>query len=622
FEARKRIVSDLEELGLMQEIRPHNLMAPRGDRSNAIVEPFLTDQWYVKTAPLAGPAIAAVKTGKIKFVPENWEKTYFDWMNRIEDWCISRQIWWGHRIPAWYDEQGRVYVGRDEVEIREKHQLGPKVNLTQDPDVLDTWFSSALWPFSTLGWPENTEALKTFYPTSVLVTGFDIIFFWVARMIMMGLKFMGDAPFREIYIHGLVRDQDGQKMSKSKGNVLDPLDLIDGVSLEELVAKRTSGLMQPQMAPRIEKATRKQFSAGIHAHGADALRFTFAALATTGRDIVFDMGRVEGYRNFCNKLWNAARYVLMNIEGKDTGLSGSPVERSAADRWILSRLQQTIAESNAAVQGYRLDQLAQAIYEFTWNEYCDWYLELSKPVLTDPASSEAAQRGARQTLVQVLETLLRLLHPLMPFITEEIWQRAAPLAGKITPSPLAGEGGGERASIMLQPYPEVDPALIDAVAEADIEWLQQFLLGVRRIRAEMNIAPGKLLPVLLQHGADEDRERLERHQRALLVLGRLQSIVWLGEDEAAPDAAIALVGGMKILIPMAGLIDKMAESARLDKEIAKLRQERERGLAKLGNADFIGRAPAAVVEKERARMLELQMAIAKLEEQLARIRLL
>jgi valyl-tRNA synthetase len=622
FEARKRIVADLEELGLMDEIKPHKLMAPRGDRSHAIVEPFLTDQWYVKTAPLAGPAIAAVKTGKIKFIPENWEKTYFDWMNRIEDWCISRQIWWGHRIPAWYDEQGEVYVGRDEAEVRDKHQIGAEVKLTQDPDVLDTWFSSALWPFSTLGWPEQTAALQTFYPTSVLVTGFDIIFFWVARMIMMGLKFMDDVPFREVYIHGLVRDHEGQKMSKSKGNVLDPLDLIDGVALDDLIAKRTSGLMQPQMAPRIEKATRAQFPNGIHAHGTDALRFTFASLATTGRDIVFDMGRVEGYRNFCNKLWNAARYVLMNTEGKDTGLSGGEIELSPADRWILSRLQQTIADANAAMQDYRLDQMAQAIYDFTWNEYCDWYLELSKPVLTDPASSEAAQRGTRQTLVQVLETLLRLLHPLMPFITEEIWQRVAPLAGKIPPSSPLPKGGGEAGgiSIMRQPYPEADPALVNPAAVADIEWLQQFLLGVRRIRAEMNIAPGKPLSVLLQHGGSEDRMRVERHQRALLTLGRLESMIWLGENDAAPDSATALVGGMNILIPMSGLIDKAAESARLDKEIAKMRQECERGAAKLSNADFIGRAPAAVVEKERARMAELQIAVTKLEQQLARIR--
>ncbi|MDG4561699.1 MAG: valine--tRNA ligase [Candidatus Competibacter sp.] len=608
FEARRHIIGDLEEQGLLEETRPHKLMVPRGDRSHAVIEPLLTDQWYVKTGPLAGPAIAAVKTGKIKFIPENWEKTYFDWLNRIEDWCISRQIWWGHRIPAWYDAEGKVYVGRDEAEVRAKHRLGPDVALEQDADVLDTWFSSALWPFSTLGWPENTEALKTFYPTSVLVTGFDIIFFWVARMIMMGLKFMGDVPFREVYIHGLVRDQDGNKMSKSKGNVLDPLDIIDGVDLDELVTKRTSGLMQPQMAPKIEKDTRKQFPAGIHAHGTDALRFTFAALATTGRDIVFDMGRVEGYRNFCNKLWNAARYVLMNTEGKDTGLNGGAIELSQADRWILARLQRTIDEVDAAVRGYRLDQMAQAIYEFTWNEFCDWYLELSKPVLTDPASSEAAQRGARQTLVRTLETLLRLLHPLMPFITEEIWQRVAPLAG------VAGD------SIMLQPYPETDRTLIDDAAVADIEWLRQFLLGVRRIRAEMNIAPGKPLPVLLRHGSSDDHERLERHRRALSTLGRLETIDWLDDHAPVPEAATALVGGMNILIPMAGLIDKAAEIARLDKEIAKLRKEEERGAAKLGNADFLGRAPAIVVEKERTRLAELQTAIVKLEEQRTRIR--
>ncbi|MER2601470.1 MAG: class I tRNA ligase family protein, partial [Candidatus Competibacter phosphatis] len=434
------------------------------------------------------------------------------------------------------------------------------------------------------------------------------IFFWVARMIMMGLKFMGDVPFREVYIHGLVRDQDGNKMSKSKGNVLDPLDIIDGVDLDELVTKRTSGLMQPQMAPKIEKDTRKQFPAGIHAHGTDALRFTFAALATTGRDIVFDMGRVEGYRNFCNKLWNAARYVLMNTEGKDTGLNGGAIELSQADRWILARLQRTIDEVDAAVRGYRLDQMAQAIYEFTWNEFCDWYLELAKPVLTDPASSEAAQRGARQTLVRTLETLLRLLHPLMPFITEEIWQRVAPLAG------VAGD------SIMLQPYPETDRTLIDDAAVADIEWLRQFLLGVRRIRAEMNIAPGKPLPVLLRHGSSDDHERLERHRRALSTLGRLETIDWLDDHAPVPEAATALVGGMNILIPMAGLIDKAAEIARLDKEIAKLRKEEERGAAKLGNADFLGRAPATVVEKERTRLAELQTAIVKLEEQRTRIR--
>ncbi|HAS86075.1 MAG TPA: valine--tRNA ligase, partial [Candidatus Competibacteraceae bacterium] len=428
-----------------------------------------------------------------------------------------------------------------------------------------------------------------------------------ARMIMMGLKFMGDVPFREVYIHGLVRDQDGQKMSKSKGNVLDPLDLIDGTDLDALVAKRTTGLMQPQMAARIEKDTRRQFPDGIRAHGTDALRFTFAALATTGRDVAFDMGRIEGYRNFCNKLWNAARYVLMNTEGQDTGVNGGDIELSQADRWILSRLQHTISETHAAVQGYRFDQMAQAIYEFTWNEFCDWYLELAKPVLTDPASSTAAQRGTRQTLVRTLETLLRLLHPLMPFLTEEIWQRVAPLAG------VSGE------TIMRQPYPEADKALIDAAAVADIEWLQQFLLGVRRIRAEMNIAPGKPLPILLQHGLAEDQARLERQRRALLTLGRLESITWLSANEPAPEAATALVGGMNVLIPMSGLIDKAAEIPRLTKEIGKLRQEAERIAAKLGNANFIGRAPADVVEKERTRLAELQTAITKLEDQLKRI---
>jgi valyl-tRNA synthetase len=432
-----------------------------------------------------------------------------------------------------------------------------------------------------------------------------------------------------VYIHGLVRDHEGQKMSKSKGNVLDPLDIIDGVSLNDLVAKRTSGLMQPQMAPRIERATRAQFPAGIHAHGTDALRFTFAALATTGRDIVFDMGRVEGYRNFCNKLWNAARYVLMNAEGRDAGLCGGAVELSQADRWILSRLQRTIAEANAAVREYRFDQMAQALYEFTWNEFCDWYLELAKPVLTDPASSEVAQRGTRRTLVRVLETLLRLLHPLMPFITEEIWQRVAPLALQkqdesartdLHPSSFILHPSGKGTSIMRQPYPEADPAWVDPAVETEIEWLRQFLLGVRRIRAEMNIAPGKPLPVLLQHGAIEDRERLERHRRALMTLGRLESITELGENEPAPEAATALVGGLNILIPLSGLIDQAAESTRLAREIAKLRKDLERGVAKLGNTDFLGRAPAEVVDKERARVAELQRSVTKLEEQLTRIR--
>ncbi|MDD3449490.1 MAG: valine--tRNA ligase, partial [Gammaproteobacteria bacterium] len=489
FEARERIVQDLEAAGLLEKIDPHKLMVPRGDRSHAVIEPYLTDQWFVDLtreaqpdgrpgglAAITRPAIEAVSGGNIRFIPENWEKTYFQWLENIQDWCISRQIWWGHRIPAWYDPDGRFYVGRSEAAVREKHGLGEDVILTRDADVLDTWFSSALWPFSTLGWPRETPEYATFYPTSVLVTGFDIIFFWVARMIMMGLKFTGDVPFREVYIHGLVRDAHGQKMSKSKGNVLDPIDLIDGIELDRLVAKRTSGLMQPQMAKAIEKMTRKDFPDGIPAFGTDAMRFTFCALASTGRDIKFDLGRIEGYRNFCNKLWNAARYVLMNTEGQDTGRGNEPVALSLADRWIISRLQQTERTVAESIGAYRFDLAAQAIYEFTWNEYCDWYLELSKPVLTAESGSEEARRGTRRTLVRVLEALLRLAHPLMPFITEEIWQRVAPLAGK------------SGSTIMLQPYPQAEAGKEDAQAVADMEWVQAFIIGVRSIRGEMNIA--------------------------------------------------------------------------------------------------------------------------------------
>ena len=437
FEARKKIVAEFEELGLLEEIEDYVVKIPRGDRSHAVVEPYLTDQWYVKIEPLAKPAIEAVETGKIKFVPENWSKTYFEWMYNIQDWCISRQLWWGHRIPAWYDDAGKAFVGYSEDDVREKHGLGADVALRQDEDVLDTWFSSALWPFSTLGWPDKTERLEDFYPGNVLVTGFDIIFFWVARMIMMGIKFMGDVPFKEVYIHGLIRAEDGQKMSKSKGNVLDPLDLIDGIDVDSLIAKRTRGMMQEHLGPRIEKATRKEFPDGIDEYGADALRFTFAALATTGRDIRFDLGRIEGYKNFCNKLWNAARYVLMNTESLDAG----EAEQSVADRWILTRLDATVAAVNGHFDTYRLDLAAQAMYEFTWHEFCDWYLELSKPVLQSEQASAALQRGTRQTLITVLESVLRLLHPLMPFITEEIWQQVAPRAG------VVGD------TIMLQDYP-------------------------------------------------------------------------------------------------------------------------------------------------------------------------
>jgi valyl-tRNA synthetase len=606
FKARKQVVADLEAAGLLDKTESHKLMVPRGDRTHAVIEPYLTDQWYVKVDPLAAPAIQAVEDGRIRFVPDNWSKTYFEWMRNIQDWCISRQIWWGHRIPAWYDPAGNIYVGRSEDEVRAKHALAADVKLAQDEDVLDTWFSSALWPFSTLGWPQQTPELQTFYPTSVLVTGFDIIFFWVARMIMMGLEFAGDVPFREVYIHGLVRDAEGQKMSKSKGNVLDPLDIIDGIDLESLVAKRTSGLMQPQLAQRIEKATRKEFPEGIAAYGADALRFTFAALATSGRDIRFDLGRVGGYRNFCNKLWNAARYVLMQCEGKDCGQdAAAPADLSLADRWIVSRLQNAEAEVCRHFDSYRFDLAAQAIYEFAWYEFCDWYLELSKPVLQH--GSETQQRGTRRTLVRVLETLLRLAHPLMPFITEEIWQRVAPLAGK------TGE------TIMLQPYPQADASKRDPQAEAEMTWLQGFILGIRQIRGEMDIAPGKPLPVLAMNASTEDRARTVRHRALIDFLARVQDIRFLADGESAPEAATALLGEMKLLVPMAGLIDKAAEIARLQKLIEGKRKVINGSEHRLANPQFVSNAPAAVVEKERATLAEHQRAVNELQAQLARI---
>ena len=608
YAARKKIVADLESQGLLEKVEDHKLMVPRGDRSGQVVEPYLTDQWFVKIGPLAEPAIKAVENGDIRFIPDNWKNTYFEWMRNIQDWCISRQIWWGHRIPAWYDEQGNVYVARSEQEVREKHNLPDEFKLDQDNDVLDTWFSSALWPFSTLGWPEQTEELKTFYPTSVLVTGFDIIFFWVARMIMMGLKFMDDVPFKEVYIHGLVRDSHGQKMSKSKGNVLDPIDLIDGIDLESLVKKRTSGMMQPQKAEKIAKQTRKEFPDGIPAFGTDALRFTYAALGSTGRDINFDLKRIEGYRNFCNKLWNAARYVLMNTEGEDIGIGSKDIQLSAADKWIKSRLQETIDTVHRAIKGYRFDLIASAIYDFVWHDYCDWYLELSKPSLMNENSTPAEKRGTRQTLVTVLEALLRLAHPVIPFITEEIWQRVAPLCQI------------KETAIMLEPYPEADESLIDPSASADMEWVQAFVLGVRKIRSGMDIKPGKALPVLLQGGTAEDKQRLESNQVYLTSLARLESITWLNDADDAPESATALVGEMKLLIPMAGLIDKDAEVARLQKEHDRKQQEYARVEAKLANENFVAKAPAAVVEKERSKLSEIKIAMEKLQEQLDKIR--
>ena len=599
FDARKKIVADLDALGLLDKVEDYTLKVPRGDRSGTIVEPYLTNQWYVKIKPLAEPAIEAVESGKIRFVPENWSKTYFDWMYNIQDWCISRQLWWGHRIPAWYDDSGNIYVGKSEQAVRDSNDLPDDLALRQDEDVLDTWFSSALWPFSTLGWPQQTDALKTFYPGNVLVTGFDIIFFWVARMIMMGIKFMGDVPFREVYIHGLIRDHDGQKMSKSKGNVLDPLDLIDGVDLDTLLKKRTAGLMQPHLLPKIEKSTRQQFPDGIDAYGADALRFTFAALATTGRDIRFDLGRIEGYKNFCNKLWNASRYVLMNTESLDDGAC----EYSPADRWIRSRLSHMLDAVSGHFRGYRLDLAAQALYEFTWHEFCDWYLELSKPVLQSDDSSDGQKRGTRQTLIEVLEALLRSLHPLIPFVTEEIWQRVGPRAG------IAGD------SIMLQPYPEAADFPNDDEAEYEMAWVMQFILGIRQIRGEMDISPGKAVPVLLQNASAADRKLALRHARLLERVGRVKSITALGAADEAPASATALLGDLQLLVPMKGIIDVDAEKKRLSKQLEKLQAEIQRARGKLGNDKFVNNAPADVVTKEKQRLADFERQVVQLEEQ-------
>ncbi len=600
FEARERIVNDLEAGGLLEGIENHRMAVPRGDRSHAVVEPYLTDQWYVKIDPLAKPAIEAVETGRIRFVPENWNRTYFDWMHRIEDWCISRQLWWGHRIPAWYDADGGIHVGLDEADARARSGLGPEVPLTQDEDVLDTWFSSALWPFTTLGWPERTERLARFYPSSVLVTGFDIIFFWVARMIMMGLRFMDDVPFREIYIHGLIRDGHGQKMSKSKGNVLDPLDFIDGVDVETLVAKRTTGLMQPRMAPAIEKATRKDFPNGIPAYGCDALRFTFAALATTGRDMSFELGRIEGNRNFCNKLWNAARFVLMQTDGHRIS---APESLGVTDRWILSRCQMMVRDVRQHIDSYRMDLAAQSLYEFIWNEYCDWYLELSKPALQE--GTEAAQNATRHTLLSVLEVTLRALHPFMPFITEEIWQRLK------TPLAIAGD------SVMKQPYPEAGQR--DTEAESAIGWLKAVLLGIRRIRSDLDLAPSLELTVNFQGGGDADRASFERFEPVLGSLARARSFHWLNDEDDSSQCAVALVGDLKVLIPLEGLVDVEAELARINRQLAREQQLLKQSQAKMGNRRFIDNAPESVVAREKERLETHEANVQRLREQMVQL---
>lgn len=608
FAARKAIVAEFEELGLLDEIKDHDLTVPYGDRGGVVIEPMLTDQWYVRTAPLAETATKAVEDGEIQFVPKQYENMYFSWMRDIQDWCISRQLWWGHRIPAWYDNDGNVYVGRTEEEVREKNGLAPVVVLRQDDDVLDTWFSSALWTFGTQGWPENTEDLKTFHPSDVLVTGFDIIFFWVARMIMMTMHFCKDengkpqVPFKTVYVTGLIRDENGDKMSKSKGNVLDPIDMIDGIDLESLVEKRTGNMMQPQLAKKIEKNTRKTFEDGIEPYGTDALRFTLAAMASTGRDINWDMKRLEGYRNFCNKLWNASRYVLMNTEDQDCGFGEGDIEYSLADKWIESQFELAAKEFNAHLDNYRLDMAANTIYEFIWNQFCDWYLELTKPVLWK--GNEAQQRGTRRTLITVLEKTLRLAHPVLPYITETIWQSVKPLVD-----------GVEGDTIMLQALPQFEEANFNQEALDDIEWVKAFITSIRNLRAEYDIAPSKGLDVMLKVADEKDAARLEANKAVLASLAKLEDIKVLAEGEETPACATALVGKSELMIPMAGLIDKDAELDRLAKEIAKTQGEIKRIEGKLGNEGFVAKAPEAVVAKEREKLEGYKETLVKLEEQ-------
>ncbi|EKF9406795.1 valine--tRNA ligase [Vibrio cholerae] len=613
FAARKAIVAEFEQLGLLQEIKDHDLTVPYGDRGGVVIEPMLTDQWYVRAGILAKPAVEAVENGDIQFVPKQYENMYFSWMRDIQDWCISRQLWWGHRIPAWYDEQGNVFVGRNEEEVRAENNIAADVALRQDDDVLDTWFSSALWTFGTLGWPEKTPELNVFHPTDVLVTGFDIIFFWVARMIMMTMHFCKDedgkaqVPFKTVYVTGLIRDENGDKMSKSKGNVLDPIDMIDGIDLESLVAKRTGNMMQPQLAAKIEKNTRKTFENGIEAYGTDSLRFTLAAMASTGRDINWDMKRLEGYRNFCNKLWNASRYVLMNTEEQDCGFAAdAELEYSLADKWIESQFELAAKEFNGHIDNFRLDMAANTLYEFIWNQFCDWYLELTKPVLWK--GTEAQQRATRRTLITVLEKTLRLAHPVIPYITETIWQSVKPLVD-----------GVEGDTIMLQALPQYDAANFNQEALDDIEWVKAFITSIRNLRAEYDINPGKPLEVMLKAANEQDAARIEANKPVLVSLAKLESIRVLADGEATPACATALVGKSELMIPMAGLIDKDAELDRLAKEIAKTQGEIARIEGKLGNEGFVAKAPEAVITKEREKLAGYQEALVKLEQQKATI---
>lgn len=607
FEARKRIIKDMEALGLLHKIEDHKLAVPRGEKSGAVIEPFLSDQWFMAMKDLAEPAIRAVEDGDIEFVPKAYENNYLVWMREIQDWCISRQQWWGHRIPAWYDEAGNVYVGRSEAEVRSKKGLSEDLVLTRDDDVLDTWFSSALWTFGTLGWPEKTRELEEFHSTDVMVTGHDIITFWVSRMIMLTLKFTGEIPFKKVYITGLVTDSDGQKMSKSKGNGLDPLDIVDGITLDALIEKRTSNLLQPKNAPRIEKATRKEFPEGIDAYGTDALRFTFYSIATSSRTIRFDMKRVEGYRNFCNKLWNASNFVMMNTLPLAPDTVSGEKSLSVVDHWIVSEFQKTAAAVERAMQTYRYDLAAKAIYEFVWDEFCDWYLELTKPVLTNEAASPEAVRATRFTLLSVLEATLRLAHPFLPFMTEEIWQQL----------PTEIRGGGD--TIMLQPFPEADNGLVNDDATADVAWLKTVVTACRNIRGEMDISFAKPIPILFKNGNDSDKVRLDQYESLLNFLIKPESLTWLNANDETPVSATHLVGDMQVLVPMSGLIDKDAEVSRLNREIDRKEKERARAEGKINNPSFVDKAPADVVQKEKDKVVDLGTALQQLIAQRERV---
>ncbi|WP_028453548.1 valine--tRNA ligase [Chitinilyticum aquatile] len=603
-QARKAMLADLEAQGLLLDTKPHKLMVPRGDRTGTVIEPLLTDQWFVAmTKPtkdgrsITDKALDVVKNGQVEFVPGDWVNTYYAWLNNIQDWCISRQLWWGHQIPAWYDEDGKVYVGRDEAEAQAQ---APGKTLRREDDVLDTWFSSALVPFSSLGWPEQTPDLKAFLPSSVLVTGYDIIFFWVARMIMMTTHFCDTVPFKHVYVHGLVRDAEGNKMSKSEGNVLDPVDLIDGIELAPLLEKRTTGLRRPEKAPQVAKKTEKEFPNGIPAYGVDALRFTFASLASLGRSINFDGKRCEGYRNFCNKIWNATRFVLMNVEGKDCGLeAGAELDYSFADKWIIGRLQQAEADITHALDTFRFDLAAQQIYEFVWNEYCDWYIELAK--VSTQTGSEAQQRATRRTLIRVLETILRLTHPIMPFITEELWQTVAPLAGK-----------KDTDSLMLAQWPVADLSKVDADANATVDTLKSLAFAARNLRGEMGLSPAVKAPLYLE--GDETLSQFVAYLKPLAKLSEVHIVARLPED----DAPVAVAGTTRMMLVVE--VDKAAETARVTKEIGKTTDARDKLLAKLEKPGYTDKAPAHLVEKDRAQLAELNEKLAKLAAQLEKLK--